>query len=151
MSASAYTVYSHFMDKVATKNVNLNADTFFMVLLTNSYTPAVSTDTLWSDISANEVGTGSGYTAGGQAVTGVSCTLTSNTETFTFTTPSWATFSATFRYLAIVRAANGSSVQSTDMLVCYCDATGGGSITGGGGTFTAPTNASGAFTFTHSP
>ena len=150
MAASAYTVYSNAALEMGNGSFDLNADTYVATLVTNSYTPNANTDAQWSAVSANEVATGGGYTAGGVVLSGVSSTLATATVTFTFTSPTWASFSATFRYIVIVRRAGGS-LASSDLLLCYCDATGGGSITGGGGTLTITTNASGAFTITHSP
>jgi hypothetical protein len=40
---------------------------------------------------------------------------------------------------------------SGDLLICYSDLTGGGSLTGAGGSFTITVSGSGIFTLTHSP
>lgn len=149
MAASAWTVYSNAALGLTNGDFDLNGDTFIIALLTNSYTPAPNTDTTWSNVSAYEVGTGSGYTAGGVTLS-QTCTLSTATVTFDAVDPSWSGFSATFRYMVIVRRAGGALAPS-DLLLCYSDGTGGGSITGGGGTFTVTLNASGIFTVTHSP
>lgn len=52
-------------------------DSLYCALMTSSYTPAQDTDTYWADINANE-SSGTGYTAGGQALT--SPTITANTS-----------------------------------------------------------------------
>lgn len=150
MAAGAFTVYSNGALNMSKAGFNLATDTLVMTLLTNSYTPAPNTDATWTTISANEVATGGGYTAGGVVLSGVTDTLSTATVTFTCTAPTWATFTAVFRYAVIVRRAGGA-LAGTDLLLCYCDCSGGGSLTGGGGTLTITPNASGIFTITHSP
>ena len=150
MTVSAWTVYSNAAEEVNNGSFNLTSNTLVMCMLTTAYTPAPNTDSTWNNCSTYEVATGSGYTQGGVVLSGQSVSLTSATVTFTCTSPSWTTFAATFRFLVIARRAGGS-LASTDLLLCYCDATGGGSITGGGGTFTVAISGSGIFTTTHNP
>ena len=150
MAAGSFTVYSNGALNLSKAAINLATDTLVMVLVTNAYTPAPNTDALWSAVSANEVATGLGYTAGGVVLAGLSDTLTTATVTFTCTAPTWASFSAVFRYAVIVRRAAGA-LAAGDLLLTYCDCTGGGSLTGGGGTLTITPNASGIFTITHTP
>lgn len=151
MAAGSYTVYSNAALEMSKGNFNLSSDTLVMALVTSSYTPATNTDAQWSAVSANELPTAGGYTAGGVALTGVSDTLAGATVTFTSNPVTWASFTATFKYAVIVRRAGGS-LTGTDLLLCYFDASaGGGSVTGGGGTLTITQNASGIFTITHTP
>lgn len=151
MAAGSFTVYSNAVLSMSKGSFNLSTDTLVMALITSGYTPAPNTDALWSAVSANEVATGAGYTAGGVVLSSVTDTLSSGTVTFTCAAPTWASFSATFKYGVIVRRAGGSLVPG-DLLLSYFDAnSGGGSITGGGGTLTITPNASGIFTLTHSP
>lgn len=151
MAASAFTLYSKSVLALTKGQMNLSADTFIMALINNSYVPAPNTDALWSDVSANELSTASGYTAGGVVLASETDTLTSATVTFTATSPSWASFSAgPFRYGVIARRAGGSLV-SGDLLLCYSDLSGGGTITGSGGTYTITLSGSGIFTATHTP
>lgn len=150
MAAGSFTVYSNACLEIGNGSFDFNVDTYVMTLVTNSYTPSPNTDAQWSAVSANEVSTGSGYTAGGVVLSGVSSTLSGATVTFTCAAPTWLSFSATFRYAVIVRRAGGS-LASTDLLLCYVDCSGGGSLTGGGGTLTITPNASGIFTITHTP
>lgn len=151
MAASAWTLYSNAALGLTKGNFNLSADTYVLTLITAGYTPNVNTDALWSAVSANELGTASGYTAGGLVLATVTDTLTTATVTFTSANPAWGTFSAgPFRYGVIVRRAGGSLV-SGDLLLCYSDLGGGSTITGAGSTFTVNMSASGIGTFTHSP
>src|SRR3954469_8757891 len=106
MAAGAFTVYSNAVLGISKAAMNLSTDTFVMTLINNSYVPAANTDTLWSSVSANELSTAGGYTAGGVALASVTDTLTTATVTFTAASPSWATFTAgPFRYGVIVRRA----------------------------------------------
>lgn len=151
MAAGNFTVYTKAVQNLGDAAFNFPADTLVMALLTASYTPAVNTDALWSDVSAFEVATGGGYTAGGVVLAGVSWTIVAATNVLTCTAPTWAAFTATFKYAVIVRRAGGA-LAGTDKLLGYFDAnSGGGSVTGGGGTLTVTPNAAGIFVASHSP
>lgn len=151
MAAGAFTLYSNAVLEISKGQMNLSSDTFVCTLINGSYTPAANTDKLWSDVSANELSTGGGYTAGGQALASETDTLATATVTFTATSPSWTSFTAaSFRYAVITRRAGGSLVAG-DLLLCYSDLTGSGTITGSGGSFTITISGSGIFTITHTP
>jgi hypothetical protein len=151
MAAGAWTVYSNAALSISKGSFNLSSDTYVLILVTGSYTPAPNTDHLYSDVSANELTTAGGYTVGGVVLASVTDTLTTATVTFTSANPAWTTFTAgPFRYGVIVRRAGGSLVAG-DLLLCYSDLGGGSNITGAGGTLTVTINASGIFTITHSP
>lgn len=63
--------YTHFKLSLGLAAFNLNnSDTLKIGLLTSAYSPNQDTDTVWSDISTNEV-VGTGYTPGGQTLTSV--------------------------------------------------------------------------------
>ncbi len=151
MAAAAFTLYSNAVLNITKKLVDLSADTIVCTLHTNSYTPAPNTDATWADVSATELSTAGGYTAGGVALSSQSDALSTATVTFTATSPTWAAFSAgPFRYAVLTRRASGSLV-SGDKLICYSDLTGSGSISGSGGSFTVTLSGSGFFAATHSP
>jgi hypothetical protein len=61
-------------------NLNLATDTL-KVMLTN--TSPVATNSVYSDISGNEIANGNGYSTGGLAVSSVSSTNSSGTQTLT--------------------------------------------------------------------
>lgn len=151
MAAGAFTLYSNAVLEITKGQMNLSSDTFIMALINNSYVPAPNTDALWSAVSANELSTASGYTAGGLVLASETDTLTSGTVTFTAANPSWASFSAgPFRYGVIARRASGSLVAG-DLLLCYSDLGGGGTITGAGSTYQITISGSGIFQVTHTP
>lgn len=151
MAAGAWTVFSNAMLGMSKGSFNLATDTYVIILVTNSWTPAPDTNILYSAVSANELTTAGGYTVGGLVLASETDTLTAGTVTFTTASPAWTTFSAgPFRYGVIVRRAGGSLVAG-DLLLCYSDLGGGTSITGTGGTFTVTIAGGGIFTLTHSP
>ncbi len=151
MAAGAWTVFSNAMLGMSKGSFNLSTDTYVIILVTNSWTPAPDTNILYSAVSANELTTAGGYTVGGLVLASETDTLSGGTVTFTAASPAWTTFSAgPFRYGVIVRRASGSLVAG-DLLLCYSDLGGGTSITGTGGTFTVTIAGGGIFTLTHSP
>lgn len=149
MAAGAWTVYSQAVLEMGQGGFTLPSSTLVMCLINNSYVPAVNTDATWANVSADELATGGGYTAGGDVLSGVSWTTSGGTATLTATSPTWASFTDTCRYAVIVQRA-GASLASTDKLLAYSDLGGGGTITGGGGTLTISL-AAGIFTETHTP
>lgn len=151
MAAGAWTLYSNAVLNITQKTMNLASDTFTLILVTNSYTPAVNTDSTYANVSGNELTTAGGYTVGGVVLASVADTLTGGVVTFTSANPAWASFTAgPFRYGVIVHRAGGSLV-SGDLLLCYSDLGGGSSITGTNTTLTVTMSGSGIFTIGHSP
>lgn len=149
MAAGSVTVYSPAALSLGTAGFNLSSDTIICALLGNGYTPNATTHTLWSDVSAQEV-TGTGYTAGGIALTSQSWTTSAGTATFTAANVTWANSTITARYAVLVRRA-GASLVAGDRLLAYVDLTGGGTISSTSAAFTIQWNASGIFTLTHTP
>ena len=85
-------VYANLYDQAFSGKVNYAADSIKMALLTSTYVPNLATHTFFSDLT-NEV-SGTGYTAGGLA-------LTTKTHTVTAAN-SWATvWAATTAYTAL--------------------------------------------------
>ena len=82
--------------------VNLGSDTI-KVMLTN--TLPVATNSVYSDISSNELGNGQGYLTGGAAVTLTSSTQTSGTYKYiaSCANPTWTSTGSMgpFRYVVI--------------------------------------------------
>jgi len=119
------------MDDLAEGRIDLDTDTFKVMLVTSSYTPNKDTHTKRSDVT-NEV-SGTGYSAGGQAVTVTSTPDTANDrQDITFTDVTWASSTITAAGAVIYKSRGGAS--SADELVCYFDF--GGNISTTGGTFT---------------
>lgn len=150
MPAGSWKVYGAAAEAVAKGTVDLDTNTFRMVLVTSAHTPNQSTHSTWADMSANEA-TGTGYTSSGKLLT---CTVTRSSLVVTFDCDdqSWTTSTITAKYAVIVKDADANgTLASTDALVAYCDLeTGGGSISTTAGTLAITINASGVFTLTAS-
>lgn len=147
MAEQPFKVYTVGQQNIEKAAINLLSDTIVCTLHTTSYTPNNNTHGTWADVSATELSTGSGYTAGGVALTTKAVTAGTATVTFDCDDISWASFSGTFRYAIFTRRAGGSLV-SGDLLIGYYDLTGSGNTTGGGGTLMITINASGVFVTT---
>jgi len=111
-------IYNSLYHDALKGNVDLDVDSFKMLLVTSSYTAAKS-HSRRSDIT-NEV-SGTGYTSGG-----ASCTLTlnsidntNNRVTVSFSLPSWPSSTITARGAVVYKARGGAS--SSDELVCFID------------------------------
>lgn len=119
------------MDDLCEGRIDLDTDTFKVMLTTSTYAANKDTHTKRSDVT-NEV-SGTGYSAGGTAVT-VTVTLdTANDRCdVTFTDVTWPASTITARYGVIYKSRGGAS--SADELVCLFDF--GGDISTTGGTFT---------------
>lgn len=123
-------VYNSFIDDLLRGNVIPATDTFYLMLVTASYTPNKDTHTKRSDIT-NEV-SGTGYTAGGaQTTCTVSLDTTNDRGVLTFGNVSWSNSTITARGGVVYKRRGGSA--SADELVAYVDF--GSNITSTNGTF----------------
>lgn len=147
MAVTAH-VFPQFQLGLASKLQNLSSDSI-MCALSNSgttitlATTGVQAAKLWTDWKTNvtpEI-TGTGYTAGGQALTGVSSTVTGDVWTLTATSPSWASSTITAN-----QAVFYDSTASTVQLIAFWDF--GGAVSDTSGTYTLTINASGIVTAT---
>jgi hypothetical protein len=125
--------FNSFVRDVVTGAIDLDTDSFKMMLV--SVVPTTTHKDSWSKRSdvTNEV-TGTGYTAGGAAVTlTVAAVDTANDDVeITCSAPSWTTATITALAAVIYKARGGAS--SADELVCTIDF--GGTVTSTAGTFT---------------
>lgn len=67
-------IYNNFKHQVMEGEFDLLNDTLKMILV-SGHTPNIDTHTQYSDVSADEYGTGSGYTAGGATLASVTVTV----------------------------------------------------------------------------
>ena len=96
---AAFNKFNAFVDYLCKGGMNLATDTL-KVLLTN--TAPVSTNGKYSDISANELASGNGYTTGGATVTGVTLSNASGTESLVIGSPTFTSSTGSmgpFRYV----------------------------------------------------
>lgn len=137
-------LYGGFLQSLANKQINLYNDTFHVMLLGSGYTPD-DTHRYQSDIAAQEI-TGTGYTAGGQALSGVQTSYSSNTLTLTAANIAWANSSISAQYAVIVDVTPGSAAANP--LIGYVNF--GQLVSDTNGTFEIDWNAAGIFQITHS-
>ena len=97
----ADTIYNRFFANLMNKEVDLEADTIRVALLTSSYTINKDHNT-WSDVSANEV-SGTGYTAGGATLANKSVAQdnTNDEATFDADDVTWSSSTITARYAVL--------------------------------------------------
>lgn len=132
-------VYTEMIYKALSGNLNLSADTIKCALMnsSHSYNPE---NTVWSDVSANEI-SGTGYTSGGASMTGLSVTkdTTNHKVKFSANNVSWANATLT-AYHAVLYDTTRSNT-----LLASIDFGGPQSVTNG--TFTIQWNANGIIQF----
>lgn len=130
--AGTWNWYGNALLKLVTGSIDLDTDTFKMLLTTSAYTPVKDTHDFRDDVT-NEV-TGTGYTSGGATLAGVSVTYdaASDQVQISWTDPTWPTSTITARTAVIYKSRGGAA--SADELLAYC--TEAGDIVSTGGTFT---------------
>lgn len=114
-------------------SIDLDTDTFKIMLTTSSYTPNQDTDDFRDDVT-NEV-SGTGYTAGGVTLADVSVTYdaASNEVRVSWTDPTWPTSTIANARVAIIYKSRGG-LSSADELLAY--ATNDADVSSSGATFT---------------
>ncbi|WDS61313.1 hypothetical protein SEA_MINIFLAYER_6 [Satellite phage MiniFlayer] len=113
-------LYQTVYAKAFNKEIDFDSDTIKVALLTSSYTPAQTTHDYYDDVVANEV-SGTGYTAGGQALASKTVTQdTANKVTiFDAADVTWASSTITARYAVIYD--DTPSTNATKPLLGYVD------------------------------
>lgn len=80
MAAGTFTLYNSVAELIADGTIDLDSDTFKMILVASGYTPNLAHDEL-ADIT-NQLSTGNGYTSGGVTLAGVTWGQTGGVATF---------------------------------------------------------------------
>ena len=122
MAAGAITIFTKNKDDIRLNdlaNANLR-----MALVTSAYTPNVTATghSLWSEVSANEIAGGTGYTTGGAALTGVvAATAGNDGAKLSSGNATWTAAGGSipaFRYAVLYYL--GSLWGMTNPLIGYC-------------------------------
>lgn len=102
MADATVSFFHNFLVKALNKELDVNSDSWYMMLLTSSASPNLATWDYENDL-ANEVGAGGEYATGGKAMTTVTATLISASSA-----PAWAVGTA-YKVGQLVRptSANG--------------------------------------------
>lgn len=91
MAAGAFTLFAK--NKADFRMNDIVAATVKIALVSSAYTPNITAtgNSLWADVSANEIANGQGYTTGGGTMTGLAATVTAGNNGFylTGTLPAW--------------------------------------------------------------
>lgn len=112
-------VYDSFREFVGDGTIDLDTDTFRIVLLDSGHTLALSSDSVITDISGDELATGDGYsnsqTDTALALSSVTWTKSGSTVTFDAADPTWTASGSgiTARFWAIY-----DDTAANDALVC---------------------------------
>lgn len=141
-------VYTKFADSLAEKKANLTTDTLKVMLL-SAYTVGSTQDTAQylSDVLAVATeATGTGYTAGGQALSSVTWTASGHVYTLDAADTVWTSSTITAAYAVIYDSTPGTN--ATNPVIGYLDF--GASIPSTSGSYTITWNASGILTVTGS-
>jgi hypothetical protein len=111
-------IYNSFFPDVSTGNIDLNTDTFKVMLCTSSYTPSKLHNR--RDDITNEV-TGTGYSAGGATLANVTVTQDDTNDLAKFDADDvvWSNATITARYAVIYKSRGGAA--SADELVKVFD------------------------------
>ena len=148
MAVTAHT-YTKAADSVfKSKIANITTDSLKVMLL-SAYTVGTTQDTAQFLADVLAVGTeasGTGYTAGGQALASVTWTESGHVYTLGCANPSWASSTITAAYAVFYDATPGTN--ATDPLLCYWDF--GGNVSTTNGTFLLTVSGSGLLTITGS-
>lgn len=128
-----------FFKHIMNGGIDLDTDTIKVMLLTNSHSNNIDTQEYIDDVSANEV-SGTGYSAGGQALANKAVTQDNTDDEGVFDADdlTWSSSSITARYAVVYK---DTGTPSTSPIVCIIDF--GADKTSDNGDFTIQWNAEG--------
>lgn len=142
--AGTWKWYGNGLLNVLNGNIDLNTDTFKIMLTTSTYTPNQDTDDFRSDVT-NEVGNSGTYASGGGAVTvSTSYDSATNEVRVNLTDVSFTSATITARTAVLYKSRGGAA--TADELVGYC--TESGDVSSTAGTFTIDNPAGAALKIT---
>jgi hypothetical protein len=129
--------YGPAIEKIFEGSIDVDTDTFKLMLTTSAYTPNQDTDDFRNDVT-NEVGASGSYAAGGATLAGGTFAYDtgSNEYRIAWTSPVFTTATITARTAVIYKSRGGAS--SADELVAYCTESGDVTSTAGNFTVTLP-------------
>jgi len=98
--------------------IDWDNDTIKVALLSSSYIPDLTNHDFFDDVSLYEI-TGTGYTQGGNTLTGVTVSSSSNVVSISANNVQWTSAQFTFRYAVIYK---DTGIPSTSPLLALVDA-----------------------------
>jgi hypothetical protein len=137
-------LYGLFLKAALNKEIDIDSDTLKVMLTTSAYTPDQDTHDYKNDVT-NEI-TGTGYTAGGAALTTVTVTYTTATNVLMVDADDVSWTSSTITARTAVVYDSSPATDATRPLICYEQSD--VDIVSTGGTFQIVWNASGIVSIT---
>ena len=131
-------IWNAFKANIMNGGIDLDTQAIKVALVTATFAPNIDTEEDFADVTNEVVGTG--YTAGGQALTTKAVTIddTDNEGVFDADDVTWSTSTITARGAVVYY---DSTVAATSLLICYLDF--GSDQTSTAGDFTIAWNAEG--------
>lgn len=113
--AASLTFYQSFETKLGNKEIDLDSDSFKVVLTTSGYTPSASSHTSYTDVT-NELATANGYTQNNKTLSSVTWTNVAGVVTWDAADTTWSASGGaiTARYAVIF-----DDTAADKALVCY--------------------------------
>jgi len=113
-------VYNSFKAKIMDGSIDLDTDNINVCLLDSGHTPNIDTHTMYSDITANEIASATGYTTKGQSLASkpVAVDTTDDEGVFDAADVTWSTSTITARYAVLFK---NSGTNTTSPLIAYVD------------------------------
>lgn len=146
MAVIPYT-FTKFIDSLAQKKIDLDSDEL-KVMLMASFSGSQTYQYLSDAKAAGTEASGTGYTAGGAVLTGVTWVLDNGVWRLRGSIPGWDTTSGTLTAKYAIFYSNTPTTDATRPLICYWDLGGGPSgLTSSDGTFALTPHADGIVTF----
>lgn len=102
MATAATAIYRATRAALFKAGIDYLDDAIMVALVGSGYAPSLD-HIAWADVAAHEI-TGTGYTAGGQALANKSVTVAGDTTVFDAADTTWANLTATFRYAVLYAA-----------------------------------------------
>lgn len=138
-------IYGSFFGKALNKEIDYDSDSIKVALLSSAYAPNQDTHDYYDDVSGSEV-TGTGYTAGGQALASKTVTYdaASNVTVLDAADVTWASSTITARYAVVYDDSGATAGQKA--LLGYVDF--GSDQSSTNGNFTITWDATGIFRLT---
>lgn len=134
-------LFNSFFKTLLDAGIDLSSDTIKVALVTSSYTPDRDNHNFFDDVT-NEI-TGTGYTAGGEALASKTTAQDNTNDEGKFDAADTAWTGATFTARGAVLY-KSTGVDSTSALICFFDFTTDKTVTAG--TFTLQWHADGILT-----
>lgn len=138
----ANTIYNSFKRDIANGSIDLDTDTIKLMLVTSTYSPNIDTHTKRSDVT-NEV-SGTGYTAGGVALSNKTMVVNTTTDKGVFDADDISISTATITARGAVLYKSRGGASSADELIAYLDF--GSDITSTAGNFNIAFDSTGILT-----